>query len=98
MRSRPLYHVRMGVTSISHLSARGVSFQRDLVALALLGVLLCSEEQVPFVETYFLHRILTKVTCWSTPAANLSLGFSSFSCLNHTFMNDQCEVGYEEGN
>ncbi|RMC17292.1 hypothetical protein DUI87_05873 [Hirundo rustica rustica] len=28
MRSRPLYHVRMGVMSISHLNTRGVSFQR----------------------------------------------------------------------
>lgn len=98
MRSRPLYHVRTGVTRISHLSAWGVSFQRGLVALAVLGVSSSSEEQVPSVQTYFFHRMMTKVTCWSTPAANFSLAFSSFSCLSHTIVNDQCEVGSEEEN
>lgn len=69
-----------------------------LVALAVPGVLSSSEEEVPLVQTYFLHQILIKVICWSTPAANLSLGILSFGCINHTLMNDQCQVGYEEQN
>lgn len=97
MRSRPLYRVRMGVMIISHLSTRR-QFPERLVALAVPGVLSFSEEEVPVVQTYFLHQILIKVVCWSTPAANLSPGFLSFSCLNHTLMNDQCEVSYEEEN
>lgn len=39
----------------------------------------CAEEEVPLVQTYFLHQILIKVICWSIPAANLSLGLVFYS-------------------
>lgn len=67
-----------------------------LVALAVPGVLSSSEEELCLVQNYFFHQILIEVICWSTPAANLSLGLLFCSCLNHTLMNDQCEMSYEE--
>lgn len=84
--------------SDEHLPPQHMSTQlpERLVAPAVPGLLSSSEEEVPLDQTYFLHQILIKVICWSTPAANLSLGLLSSSCLNHTLMNDQCEVDYEE--
>lgn len=77
-------------------SAHEEPASREVGGTAAPGVLSSSEEELCLVQNYFLHQILIEVICWSTPAANLSLGLLFCSCLNHTLMNDQCEMGYEE--